>query len=375
MLNFSLLIQSFIYTIICYLFTFCLIFFFQEIIHYESYFKNILDFSDILKNKSISIVANMQEKDLALNFLANIRKLTYHDKLAFEYSGLIHLLAISGSQVSPITNFLVSEIKYILYLIRRKNSNPLKLMNSLYQINIILSIIISFTISSLFGWSGALIRVLSISYVSKINFSSYLFSIVFSIFPKILLPTFKNCILLIFFSFIFGNLLLNFSFILSLIGVLSLKLIGRINNIINCKIFFNHIISTILTSFFIGVILFPFSNCNIFSSCLSNLIATPLVCFIITPLTFLVLIFPEGNIFSSYLIYFYDISLGIFKNIALIFSDNNLLHINKSKESIFSLQGLFYLNSILILLISTNDIIKNNNIFQTRGKFISIKIP
>lgn len=372
--KFKIFIQAFFNSIVCYLFTFCIIFFIHEFFNYGEYFKNFLDLSNIFKSKSVSIAENMEEKDLALNFLANIRKLTYQDRLTFEYSGLIHLLAISGSQITPATNIVVNGIKYVVYFLNKKNTNPLKIMILIYKIKIYLSIIISFFISSFFGFSGALIRVISINYVSKTNLTSLFYSIIFPIFPNILFTTFKNCILLIFFSFIFGNLLINLSFTLSFLGALCLKIIMRMNTLLNFNNLFSYVTNTILTSFIIGIILSPFSNCNIFSSCLANLVATPIICFLITPLTFLLLILPENNLFSSNLIYLYDLSLTIFKNIGLIFSDYNQLYANSNKASLFSLYGLLYLNSVLVLLISIYDLIKNFNILTTRFKFNSIKI-
>ncbi|WP_158998926.1 MBL fold metallo-hydrolase [Pigmentibacter ruber] len=374
MQKFTIFIQAFFNSIACYLLTFCIIFFIHEFFNYGEYFKNFLDLSNIFKSKSVSIAENMKEKDLALNFLANIRKITFQDRLIFEYSGLIHLLAISGSQITPTTNIIVNGIKYIIYFLKKKNTNPLKIMILINKIKIYLSIIISFFISSIFGFSGALVRVISINYVSKINLTSLFYAIIFPIFPNILFTTFKNCILLIFFSFIFGNLLINLSFILSFFGVLCLKIIIRMNNLLNFNNLFSYVTNTVLTSFIIGILLSPFSNCNIFSSCLANLVATPIICFLITPLTFLLLILPENNLFSLNLIYLYDISLTIFKNIGLIFSDYNQLYTNSNKTSLFSLYGLLYINSAFVILISIYDLIKNYNILITRFKINSIKI-
>ena len=88
----------------CYIITVLILYLANEYVSAVGIFNNFFNFSNVLLERSLPTINRLHEKELALNFLCNIRNLSSKDKLAFESSGLIHLLAISGSQITPITN-------------------------------------------------------------------------------------------------------------------------------------------------------------------------------------------------------------------------------------------------------------------------------
>lgn len=336
----------------------------------EGLIKSQVNISNILIQKADSIIMTMQEKELAANFLCNIRNLNYKDKIAFEASGLIHLLAISGSQITPITNILTLMINKIIYLITKEIKNPIKIMKIIYPIKIIFSIAISFIFSSLFGWSGALIRVVAIHYFIKTLTIQKLYFSVFNIFPFLSYNSFVKSVILILFSLFFGNLCYNISFLLSFIGATSLSISNKILSNMKLNIFYHYIISTIITTMAISLILLPFSNANILYSCLSNLVAIPIVCFIITPLTIVLLVLPESFYFFNSMLELYDKFLFLFKLTALIFSDGDIYFNNNSNHKIYSIFGILYLNLTLLILVVTNDLIKERKISLAREKLV-----
>lgn len=77
--------------------------------------KNIFNISTWAEHKAIIVSENMKERNLSLNFLGNLRKLSFEEAKAFQSSGLLHLLAISGGQVVPLANGFSIILGYILY--------------------------------------------------------------------------------------------------------------------------------------------------------------------------------------------------------------------------------------------------------------------
>lgn len=248
-------------------------------------------------------------------------------------------------------------------------------MQTIYQFKIFFSNLLSFTISSFFGWSGALIRVVAINYFMKMRLLQIIYVSVFNIFPYLFYATYSKCLTIFLFSIFFGNLTFSISFLLSFIGALSLSTINRITKYLNINDFYLYFINTILTTFFISLLLLPFSKAHIIYACLANILAVPIVCFFITPLTLIILIIPHDWEFTVYIIKIFDYFLAIFKNISILFTDNQILLSSfNSNYKIFSTFGIIYLNIIFILLSLINDLCKENRIIVTRLKFNSIKI-
>ena len=130
-----------------------------------------------------------------------------------------------------------------------------------------LSLFISLIICSLFGWTGALVRVSALSYFQSIKFIQSQYFIFFKLFPFLTSKIFHKIFVLFLISSSFGNVFINFSFLLSAIGAIILEISSYITNFLisNLKIF-KAICNTILTSFFTGIILYPFTNIDLINS-------------------------------------------------------------------------------------------------------------
>lgn len=337
------------------------------------FIKKFINLSTLIEQKAIYISQNLLEENLALNYLGNVRKLSFYEAIIFQNSGLMHLLAISGAQVVPLAQFVSTFIGSTLYLILNIKIKPHCLMILINQIKNINSLVIAFIICSLFGCSGALIRVVGLNYFSKIYFIKQQYTIFFKFFPYILSNTFIRLIVLSFMLFYFGNIFINFSFLLSAIGATSAEFSLRVSKkLVNKKnLIIQSISSTILTSLVIGIILFPFSETNIYNSCLANILASPIVCLLITPLSLSALILPDTIFFYDYIILNLDYSLFLLKKIALYFNNNNLIDPYKNSNILFTNIGVFYLNFILILLWLLSDFLKEKKMTLFKNKFLS----
>ncbi len=318
----------------------------------------------------------MQEKNLALNFLANIRKLSFFEAKQFQSSGLIHLLAISGGQVVPLTSGFGKLIAYFLYFCLRKLIAPFQLMNIINKFRTFFSVIISLILCHIFGCTGALIRVSSLTYLIKIKSfqSQHLFF--FPYLPYIPSSTFTRFFVLILISLFFGNILYNFSFLLSAIGASCAEISIYLSYffIKKSKILVA-LASTCLTSIFTGIILSPFSSIHLLNSCLANIIALPVVCFLITPLTLILLIISEDFFYYKQLINIFDLSLNILKRISIAFSNPyNLINPFDRNNPLFKLEGLLYLSIVLVVLWVISDLYKERKIYYTRFHFQKLKM-
>jgi hypothetical protein len=116
-----------------------------------------------------------------------------------------------------------------------------------------------------------------------------------------------------------------------------------------------------LTSLAVGILLAPLTSNSFMNSCVANVIAIPFITFVVTPLALLVLVFPSENILFDYIIHLLDYSLAIFKYIGSVFSEEkNLSSLNN--KSLFSADGLLYLNLIMIFLFVSIDIIRSRKL-------------
>jgi hypothetical protein len=62
--------------------------------------------AEFVSSKAHQTAPRFTEDRLALNFLANTKKLSFGESKAFQSTGLMHLLAISGAQTSVVVGFL-----------------------------------------------------------------------------------------------------------------------------------------------------------------------------------------------------------------------------------------------------------------------------
>ena len=339
-------------------------------------FKNLLDFSIWSEQKAIMTSEHMTEANLAMNFLGNLRKLSFEEAKVFQSSGLLHLLAISGGQVVPLAKGFSAILGYTLYYFLYKKLKPYQLMQIIFNIKTVFSLIISLFICSLFGCTGALIRVSALSYMNQLRVFQTQYSEFFKYIPYVMPTTFNRSMVIIFISFSFGNVFISYSFLLSAIGATTAEISTYITNFFLKKPAILQIAcNTVLTSIFTGIILSPFSNINILNSCFANILALPVVCFLITPFSLLALFLSNQFFLYPYILLLLDYSLVLFKKIAYTFNNpySNINPFDKNNP-LFSLEGLVYLNAILIILWVFLDAYRERKIFLARKKFLSLKI-
>lgn len=324
-----------------------------------------------IEKKASHISSALDEQNLSLNFLANKRKLSFTEAKAFQSSGLLHLLAISGGQVVPIA-FLVCYLSAkLLFLIFYKTIPPNTLMQIIFHISKLISFATALLLSALFGSSGALIRVLTLTYSTKLPFFQTQHPFFYNLIPYILSQPFKKFMLIILMAIAFGNLFQNYSFLLSALGAACAEF-----SIYVSFYFFKDskigasLASLVLTSFLTGLVLQPFSQVNLLNSCMANILAFPVVSFLITPLSLLILLLPEDFFAFQFMLNAFDQSLSLLKFISHAFSDHSLkINPFAKNNPLFSTDGLVYLNFMLILLWSFLDLYKERKTILLRYEF------
>lgn len=374
---FKYLVNSFCLYIFSYLFLFSVSFLLPENFQKYGFLNNKLNLVYLVQNKAESVSNFMHEPNLGLDFIGNFHKLSQFESQIFQSSGLVHLLAISGAQVLPIVNIICFFIALILYFLFKNKMEPHRIMQILSKIKSYISFFISLFIAILFGGTGALLRVSWLNFFRRVNLLYKVKLSIFNYYSEFSETIIDKFIILLIISLLFGNVFINYSFILSAIGASCAELSSYaymffrkyknnklffMNKIITNS-FFTEISVTIITCIFVGLVLAPLTYNSIINSCLANILAIPVVTFLVVPLALLILIIPENNIVFHFLLTSLDYSLMLFKHIAFVFSEDDLL----SKNSrIFSHEGLLYLNIIMLILWGLVDIIRERKIILMR---------
>lgn len=327
-----------------------------------------LNLSKYTNKKSQDIISHLDNKTLAANFLENKRTLNADEQIAFQSSGLIHLLAVSGAQIIPICNLLSLFFLHIFYLCLRAFFHSSSLMKILFYLKNCVIMTSAFVLVGLFSCTGALLRV---AFLSSLN--HFLKSQKSISFLSIALPIFSDCItrkfiVLIFASICFGNILSDYSFLLSSIGALVLEIIS-----VNLNYFFKYIkfkekfknifkntLLSLLTSFLISILLYPVARVSFVLSSLSNILAAPIVTFLITPLSLLLLFMPQNTILQPYMLFAFDYSLKVLNFIAHTFQETQY-DLSLPKILLFSYEGKIYLILLFIVLSAISDTIRSRD--------------
>lgn len=332
-----------------------------------------LNLSHLIAEKSRAAAHLMQERNLALNFIGNIRQLSFQEAAVFQASGLVHLLAISGAQIVPVTAFFSNLWILCVFLILRKFISPIILLKVLEKCGSIFEFFLSFLISSLFGCTGALLRVTGFSFFSKMVFVKRVSSRLMAHFMYALDVSFLKVFILFCVSFAFGNVFQNYSFLLSALGASCAELahIAVSRWIISKHKIIVHACTALFTCVLVGLFLAPYSSASLVNSCLANVCAIPLVTFLITPLSLGVLVFPEGSVFFTFIIHMLDVSLFILKHIASAFAPKHFqMNPFSQNNPLFTREALIYLNSILLSLWVILDVYKCRGVLKIRMSYI-----
>lgn len=330
------------------------------------------NWSHALREKSKFIVSHMENKALATNFMMNVRMLSQEENRIFQNSGLVHLLAISGAQIVPIAGVFGYMVCWCLYFCWYRSCQSLRLMVRISTITLYLQTLLAFFLSFLFGCSGALLRVSGLEYVKRLKIFKMFFAE--SSFFYVLEDTLLSIFLILILSILFGNAYSNYSFLLSAVGSCCAILASALANgkFLNKHVFvgffhfFKFVFCAVLTSFFVSIILLPFSQISILNSCLANILAIPLITYFVTPAVLLVLALPQQMPYFEFFIDALEWGLNIFKDIAIIFSQYENKTVLFDTKLLFSAQGLLYVDGVLIMLMSFLDVFRNRKILKIR---------
>lgn len=328
-----------------------------------------LNLSYLIVEKSRAAAQLMQERNLALNFIGNIRQLSVEEAAAFQGSGLVHLLAISGAQIVPVAQFFASVCAFVLFFFLKPFFSPFSLLRILEKCGAFFSFLTSLFISSLFGCTGALLRVTGLSFFSRIFFVRRFASWTSTTVLYALEASLLRVLILFCLSLAFGNVFANYSFLLSALGAscaeLSYILVGSAR--MHKHPLFVHASTALLTCVLVGFLLIPYSQTSLVTSCLANVCAIPLVTFCITPLSLGVLMLPEGTSFFSFIIHLLDVSLFLLMRIAHVFAPKHFQVNPFSQENpLFTQEALIYLHVVLLVLWVLLDMYKGRGILKIR---------
>ncbi|MES2614435.1 MAG: ComEC/Rec2 family competence protein [Bdellovibrionota bacterium] len=384
MLIFKHHLNSFCVSIFTYFFLYCLSYFLPEFMQKYGVLNNRINLGFLAQTKAKAVVDGMTETNLGLNFIGNFHKLSPFEAQIFQNSGLVHLLAISGGQILPVVSLLCFVISSIVYFLFKNKLPPHKIMLISSKIRNYTSFLLSFFVAVLFGGTGALMRVSWLNFFKKVHVLLGIQNVIFKRTAEFSEPLLDKFLILFIVSFLFGNIFLNYSFILSAIGAACAEISATIclfivkqnkqnssilDNFVRAK-FFAEILVTIATCVFVGVVLSPLTYNSIANSCLANIFAIPVITFIVTPLALLVLITPIHNCVFDFLLKALDYSLMLFKHIAVAFSGDNLNNAQVLQNTrLFSPDGLLYLNMVMIILWGVIDLIRGRKVFLMRMQF------
>ncbi len=343
--------------------------------------------SQWVQTKAQSASANMQEISLAQSFIGNVHSFLPDETSVFQSSGLVHLLAISGGQILPLVEIIAFIFSWVIYKALKNKVSPHHIMQISHKTRSVVGFIVSLCVSILYGGTGALLRVAWLNFFKKLNFTFYFKSHFFKITPEIRESLIDNFIIILVVSLLFGNMFLNYSFVLSAIGASCAEICSRtcrhtlgkfkkenpvfLQKILGSRLFLETV-TTIATCVCVGLVFSPLTSNSIVNSCLANIFAIPLVTFVVTPLSLTALFFPAENILFDFCIILLDNSLALFKHIAVTFCDTSL-NVNNSPSILFTTAGLFYLNVLMILLWATVDLVRSYKLTSVQVHITSIK--
>lgn len=358
-------VQKFFINLILYLGLLALLNVNGKIFDQTKNFAQKMNLSEYTESKAESLIPKLKHQNLAVNFLANQRILNEEEKSSFQSSGLVHLLAVSGAQIIPVCQLMSFIAIQIFYLCFRWCFVSSKLMKVIFYLKNIVVIGISFLMTGLFSCAGALVRVTFLSSINEfLKSQAFLYPISRCI-PVFSPPLIRRVVILFCVSFLFGNIFLDYSFLLSSIGAVTLEILSlslhfflkKIKMNLNLKKFVQPLLLCLLTSFLISILLYPVSRVSFLLTSFSNILAAPIVTFIITPLSLILIFAPDGIFLHSLMLKIFDSSLGVLNFIAETFQDPSY-SLEIPKILLFSYQGKFYLILLLIILFSLSDVIR-----------------
>ncbi len=328
--------------------------------HYFDLFAQIFSkISSLLKSelheRLIPILQHMSEANLAQSFLLNQRKMSLSEQFSFQATGLAHVLSVSGGQLVPLLLCVVEPLaalpaQYLHSVLAA--TTTLKIQKIL---RFALSLFVALAFSLLFGGTGSLWRVALLSVVMQSHFIKTFFLNICGKTNPFSIHTCARCLLLFLFAIFMKNPWDDFSFLFSALGAaLSSFSIQVINLYLHKlklfgirKIFFQYLLCSLASSLLISVVLSFWQPAQYTISCLANIIALPLVTWVITPLSLVALLSPNvpGIAFAL------NQSIALLHIIAKYFSSfvafSNPF---QNHQTLFSSQTAYQIGSVIIFV-------------------------
>ncbi len=360
---------------------------------FKGFLSGAIFLPEFLETKAHLIGATMSEKNLGESFIGNIHQFSSCELQQYQASGLVHLLAISGGQIHPVNQFIGFILTYFTFFTLKKTYSFNHMMKINSVIKLISGIIVSFGLSFLYGGTGALLRTASLDFLKRIPIFSILRLRYFKFTRFLNEHTLDNALILIIFCLLFGPFGQNYSFLLSAIGACCAGLsartvkalltwchktpchkIKKLRKITNMNIFYSTC-STIATSIFIGILFYAVNKTSFLNSCLANIVAIPLVTFLVTPLSIIALLLPLQSKLMEVNTYFLNMFLRWFHNLSLIFSDIpfGCEDIPRTTSALFSSWGLIYINILFVILFALYDLVKTNKLQNIKSSLQKAK--
>ena len=308
-----------------------------------------------MHERLIPIFKNMSEVNLAQSFLLNQKKLSLTEQFTFQATGLSHLLSVSGGQLVPLLLCVVEPLaalpgQYFQSILPA--TTTLKIQKIL---RFALSLFVALAFSLLFGGTGSLWRVALLSVVMQSHFIKTFFLNIYGKTNQFSVHTCARCALLFLFAILIKNPWNDFSFLFSALGAVLSSLSIQIINLYIFKlkiygfnkIFLQYLLSSFASSLLISVVLSFWQPANYTVSCLANVLALPLVTWVITPLSLVALLAPSvpGIAFAL------NESIALLHTLAKYFSSfvafSNPF---QNRDTLFSEQTAYQIGSIIIFV-------------------------
>jgi competence protein ComEC len=264
--------------------------------------------------RSESLEPQFRNRELAKNFLSNERSLPSDLSADMKNTGISHLLAISGAQVSFVLPIITAGLLQPLGMALTWWVRPHILAKALGWGRALAETFVALLCAALFGATGSLTRVAVFRSASHARIVRRLALTGAGAFRFLPINTLPRTLFLLICAFWLGNPFANLSFLLSATGASIAFMSSQWFRAIR-KGWQKACLTTTITTLVMSVLLAPIFPSNPGQSILANLIAIPVVTWLITPLSILLLLGPPTTI-EKYGISFLDVSLDIFRSTA-----------------------------------------------------------
>ena len=344
------------------------------------------------EKKAHALVGHFSQRNLALNFLANQRSLSLSQAHDFQTSGIMHLLAISGGQVSPLAKlgswFFTLGFAFL--------AAPFALSRTLLRfcgfVQSTVAALLAFFVAALFGNTGALLRVGILQFGARnpvVRSAVGGFAVML---PFLGFHTLLRSVLFAFLVAFFGNPFQNPSFLLSALGAtlaslsfviwefLSKRMSSGVSglsstsraSLIQSRLH-SAVFPQVLATVGVAIVLAPLFQVSLVNSICANLFSLPLVNFAITPLSLLALLLPVEHPFQKIILPALNATLEALAFCARVFAGSERGSPFAAGKALFSEQAMLYFSGVLFLLWTCLDTFVQFRLFKLASKHLPPK--